>query len=102
MLLIVLVILIGIILCLASSGGYVLPNHITPNHSSDWSNRVVVDNTKGEEEDVHNLNHVTYNSFVKSANYFTKIMLEYVHAVNVTNCWMNKLLTFGNDLSGRD
>ena len=64
-------------------GGYDSPKQ----KGSD--NRVVTNNdTKVVKQDVHVYSSITYNSFIMSGNYFSKIMYKYVHASNTTNCWI--------------
>ena len=75
----ILVVLIGMILCLVTSMAYVSPKH--------KANIVVIKNdTEAVKQNEQEYDHITYTSFIKSGNYFSKIMSEYIHVVNTTNC----------------
>ena len=46
------------------------------------------DDSEKVKQNEHEYDYITYNSFIKLGNYFSKIMSEYIHAVNTTNCWI--------------
>ena len=43
---------------------------------------------EGQEKVLHTYDHITFNSFVKLGNYFSKIPMEYVYAANASHCWV--------------